>query len=74
MDPNAQRLDIQCSDASLLFVAPLFLLAVFCVACFLRGIRILVDLVADSLHKIARGRGTSKGADNGHLPTTNALI
>jgi len=43
-------------------------------ACFLRGIRILVDLVADSLHKIARGRGSSKGADNGHLPTTNALI
>jgi hypothetical protein len=32
---------------------------------FLRGIRILVDLVADSLHKIARGFGSSKGADNG---------
>jgi hypothetical protein len=30
--------------------------------------RILVDLVTDSLHKIARGRSGSKGADNGHLP------
>jgi hypothetical protein len=37
-------------------------------ACFLHGIRILVDLVVDSLHKIARGGGTSKGADDGHLP------
>src|SRR4029077_5876047 len=29
--------------------------------------RILVDLVFDGLHKIARARGTSKGADNEHL-------
>jgi hypothetical protein len=28
----------------------------------LRGIRILVDFVVNSLHKIARGRGTLKGA------------
>jgi hypothetical protein len=35
--------------------------------CFLRGIRILLDLVTDSLHKIARGRGSSKGADDGHF-------
>jgi hypothetical protein len=27
------------------------------------GIRILLDLVTDSLHKIARGRGASKGAE-----------
>jgi hypothetical protein len=32
-------------------------------------------LLADSLHKIPRGRGSSKGADDGNLPTTNnALI
>ena len=39
-----------------------------------RGIRSLVDLVADSLHKIVHDRSSSKGADNGHLPPTNALM
>src|SRR5260370_1695267 len=29
--------------------------------------RTLVHLFADSLHKIVRGRGSSKGADNGHF-------
>jgi hypothetical protein len=37
-------------------------------------IRILVHLFADSLNKIAHGRGIWKGADNGHLPTANGLI
>jgi hypothetical protein len=42
--------------------------------CFLRGIGTLVQLFAYGLHKIPRGRGSSKGADDGHLPTINALI
>jgi hypothetical protein len=29
--------------------------------------RTLVHLFADSLHEIARGRGSSKGADDGHF-------
>jgi hypothetical protein len=36
--------------------------------------RTLVQLFAYGLHKIPRGRGSSKGADDGQLPTINALI